>query len=77
MPLRLCRLLDPGQIRQRRDVVSGAAYYSQGDVTSNSGPGVPKDRQTIDSLGQWGRRDVLHPAVDKSVTIIQCKGAGK
>ena len=70
--------LTTGKLRQRRDVVSGAVYCSQNDMTLHFGLGAAT---TIDKLEiQWANGAVEAfdaPAIDKTVTIIQGKGTGK
>jgi enediyne biosynthesis protein E4 len=67
-----------GKIRQRLDVISGAVYCSQSDMTLHFGLG-PATR--VDKLEiQWanGAVEVFDPpAIDKISTIIQGKGAGR
>ena len=69
--------LTTGKIRQRLDLVSGAVYCSQNDLTLHFGLGAATK---IDKLEiQWANGSVEAfdvPAVDKTVTIIQGKGAG-
>ncbi len=70
--------LTTGKLRQRLDVVSGAVYCSQNDMTLHFGLGAaPK----IDKLEiQWanGALETFDPpAIDKTVTIVQGKGTGK
>jgi hypothetical protein len=67
-----------GKLRQRQDVVSGAVYCSQNDMTLHFGLGAA---MKVDKLKiQWpnGTVEVFEiPAIDKTVTIIQGKGTGK
>jgi enediyne biosynthesis protein E4 len=70
--------LTTGKLRQRLDVVSGAVYCSQNDMTLHFGlgGGVKVDKLEI----QWPNGAVEAfdiPAIDKTVTLIQGKGAGK
>jgi hypothetical protein len=69
--------LTTGKIRQRLDLVSGAVYCSQNDLTLHFGLGAATK---IDKLEiQWANGSVEAfdiPAVDKTVNIIQGKGAG-
>ena len=70
--------LTTGKIRQRLDLVSGAVYCSQNDPALHFGLGAATK---VDKLEiQWANGSVETfdvPAIDKSVTIIQGKGAGK
>ena len=70
--------LTTGKLRQRLDVISGAVYCSQNDMTLHFGLGAATK---IDKLEvQWanGVTEAFHvPAIDKTVTIIQGKGTGK
>ncbi|MEP6570416.1 MAG: CRTAC1 family protein [Acidobacteriota bacterium] len=70
--------LTTGAIRQRLDLVSGAVYCSQNDLALHFGLGTASK---IDKLEiQWANGSVETfdvPAIDKTLTIIQGKGAGK
>ena len=68
--------LTTGKVRQRRDVVSGAVYCSQNDMTLHFGlgPATKVDKLEI----QWanGPLEVFEvSAIDKTLTIIQSKAA--
>ncbi len=67
-----------GTIRQRLDVISGAVYCSQNDLTLHVGLGAATK---VDKLEvQWANGAVEAfevPAVDKTITIIQGKGIRK
>lgn len=69
--------LTAGKVRHRQDVFSGGIYCSQNDMTLHFGLGAATK---VDKLGiQWPNGDVETfdvPAVDKTLTIIQGKGAG-
>jgi enediyne biosynthesis protein E4 len=67
-----------GKIRQRLDVISGAIYCSQNDMTLHFGlgPATKVDKLEV----QWANGAIEAfdpPAVDKISTIIQGKGAGR
>jgi enediyne biosynthesis protein E4 len=68
--------LTTGKIRQRQDVVSGAVYCSQNDMTLHFGLG---SATKVDKLEvQWpdGSREVFEvPHIDKTITLTQGKGA--
>jgi len=67
-----------GKLRQRQDVVSGAGYCSQNDMTLHFGLG-PSTR--IDKLEiRWpdgSVETVAGPAVDKKLSVIESKGIAK
>lgn len=67
--------LTTGANRQRHDVISGASYSSQNDLTLHFGLG---SFTKVDKLEiQWpdGTKETVSvPAVDKTLTIIQGKG---
>jgi hypothetical protein len=69
--------LTTGKIRQRLDLVSGAVYCSQNDMTLHFGLGAATK---VDKLEiQWPNGSVETfdvAAIDKTMTIIQGKGAG-
>jgi hypothetical protein len=70
--------LTTGKIRQRQDVVSGAVYCSQNDMTLHFGLG---SATTVDKLEiHWANGGVETfnvPLIDKTLTIAQGKGARK
>jgi hypothetical protein len=70
--------LTTGRIRQRLDVISGAVYCSQNDLTLHFGLGAASK---VDKLEiQWANGAVEAfdiPAIDKTVTVIQGKGTGQ
>jgi hypothetical protein len=70
--------LTTGKIRQRLDVISGAVYCSQNDMTLHFGLG---SATKVDNLEvQWSNGNIetfTVSAIDKTVTLIQGKGAGK
>jgi hypothetical protein len=70
--------LTVGKIRQRLDVVSGAVYCSQNDMTLHFGLGAATK---VDKLEiQWANGDLETfevPAIDKTMDIMQGKGTGK
>jgi hypothetical protein len=70
--------LTTGKIRQRQDVVSGAVYCSQNDMTLHFGLG---SATTVDKLEiHWANGSVETfdvPLIDKTLTITQGKGARK
>lgn len=65
-----------GKIRQRRDVVSGAVYCSQNDMTLHFGLGAAT---RVDKLEiQWpdgSMESFAVPAIDKTLTIVEGKGS--
>ena len=70
--------LTTGKIRQRLDVISGAVYCSQNDLTLHVGLGAATK---VDKLEvQWANGAVETfevPAIDKTITIVQGKGLPK
>ena len=70
--------LTTGKIRQRRDVVSGAEYCSQNDLTLHFGLGAATKVDKLEIQWANGSLEAFEvSAVDKTVTIIQGKGADK
>ena len=67
-----------GKVRQRQDVISGAGYSSQNDMTLHFGLG---DSTRVDKLEiKWpdGSLEVVTvPGIDRRLTIIEGKGAVK
>lgn len=64
-----------GKLRQRLDVVSGAVYCSQNDLTLHFGLGAATKVNKLEI--QWSngsREDFVIAAIDKTVTITQGKG---
>ncbi|MEP6913691.1 MAG: CRTAC1 family protein [bacterium] len=70
-----------GQVRQRREVVSGAVYCSQNDMTLHFGLGAATKVDKLEIQWANGPLEVVEvPAIDKTMTIIQGlprKSAGK
>jgi hypothetical protein len=67
-----------GRLRQRQDVVSGAVYCSQNDMTLHFGLGAATKVDKLEIQWPNGAAEVFEiPAIDKTVTIIQGKGTGK
>jgi hypothetical protein len=70
--------LTTGKVRQRQDVISGAGYSSQNDMTLHFGLG---DSTRVDKLEiKWpdGSLEVVTvPGIDRRLTIIEGKGAVK
>ncbi|HJZ83401.1 MAG TPA: ASPIC/UnbV domain-containing protein, partial [Pyrinomonadaceae bacterium] len=64
--------------RQRQDVISGASYSSQNDLTLHFGLG---SATTIDKLEiKWpdgSNETVSVPGIDRKVTITENKGVSK
>lgn len=70
--------LTTGKIRQRLDAVSGAVYCSQNDPTLHFGLGAATKVDKLEIQWPNGNLETFDvPAIDKTVTIIQGKGAGK
>jgi hypothetical protein len=70
--------LTTGKMRQRLDVVSGAVYCSQNDMTLHFGLGAATKVDKLEIQWSDGAMETFDiPAIDKTVTIIQGKGATK
>ena len=70
--------LTTGKIRQRLDVVSGAGYCSQNDMTLHFGLGAATRVDKLEIQWSNGANETFDiSAIDKTVTIIQGKGVGK
>jgi len=70
--------LTTGKLRQRLDLISGAVYCSQNDMTLHFGLGAATKVDKLDI--QWANGVVEAfdvPAIDKTMTIFQGKGVGK
>jgi hypothetical protein len=67
-----------GKIRQRQDVVSGAGYCSQNDMTLHFGLGAATKVDLLQIQWPDGTREIFNvPEIDKSVTIVEGKGNAK
>lgn len=63
------------KLRQRRDVVSGAVYCSQNDMTLHFGLGATTKVDKLEIQWSNGALEVFAiPTIDKMVTIVQGKG---
>jgi hypothetical protein len=70
--------LTTGKVRQRRDVFSGGIYCSQNDMTLHFGLGAATKVDKLEIQWPDGAIEVFDvPAIDKTVTIMQGKGANK
>jgi hypothetical protein len=70
--------LTTGKIRQRLDVISGAVYCSQNDPTLHFGLGAATRVDKLEIQWSNGAIEAFQvPTIDRTVTIIQGKGAGK
>jgi hypothetical protein len=70
--------LTTGKIRQRQDVVSGGVYCSQNDMTLHFGLGAATKADKLEI--QWpdgSMESFAVPAIDKTLTIVEGKGATK
>ena len=68
--------LSTGKLRQRRDVVSGASFCSQNDMTLHFGLGTATRVSKLEIEWADGTiENVPIPSIDKSVTITQGKGS--
>lgn len=67
--------LTTGTMRQRQDVISGAVYCSQNDLTLHFGLGAAAKVDKLEVEWPNGTSEVFDvPAVDKIMTIVQGKG---
>ncbi len=67
-----------GKIRQRQDVISGAVYCSQNDMTLHFGLGTATKVDKLEIQWPNGASEVFEvPVIDKTVTIVQGKGISK
>jgi hypothetical protein len=65
-----------GAIRQRQDVFSGAIYCSQNETTLHFGLGAATKVDKLEVQWPDGSLEVVAvPAIDKTMTITQGKGA--
>jgi hypothetical protein len=69
--------LTTGNTRQRRDVLSGAVYCSQNDLTLHFGLGGAMKVDKLEIKWSDGSMETFNvPAVDKVITITQGQGKG-
>src|SRR5258707_137468 len=67
--------LRTGNVRQRQDVISGASYCSQNDMTLHFGLGAATKVEKLEIVWPDGSSEVVDvPAIDKTITITQSKG---
>jgi len=70
--------LTTGKMRQRLDVVSGAVYCSQNDMTLHFGLGAATKVDKLEIQWPDGTKETFNiPAIDKTFTIIEGKSAAK
>ncbi len=70
--------LTTGKLRQRLDAVSGAVYCSQNDPTLHFGLGAASRADRLEIQWASGAQEFFDvPAIDKTLTIVQGKGAVK
>jgi hypothetical protein len=70
--------LTTGKIRQRQDVLSGGVYCSQNDMTLHFGLGTATKIDKLEIQWSNGATETFEvAAIDKTVTLIQGKGASK
>jgi hypothetical protein len=66
------------KVRQRRDVFSGGVYCSQNEMTLHFGLGAATKVDKLEVQWPDGVMETFDvPAIDKTVTIMQGKGANK
>jgi hypothetical protein len=70
--------LTTGKLRQRLDAISGAVYCSQNDPTLHFGLGAATRADRLEVQWANGATEFFDvPAIDKTMTIVQGKGAVK
>src|SRR5258705_6215172 len=70
--------LTTGSVRQRRDLLSGAVYCSQNDLTLHFGLGAATRVDKLEIEWAGGSKEVIAvPGIDRKLTIIEGKGLGK
>ena len=70
--------LTTGKVRQRADVVSGAVYCSQNDMTIHFGLGAATKVDKLEIKWSDGTVESFDvPAVDKTITITQGKNVSR
>jgi len=70
--------LTTGKIRQRLDVISGAVYCSQNDLTLHFGLAAATKVDKLEIHWANGALEIFAvPEIDKTMTIVQGKGAAK
>ena len=70
--------LTTGKVRQRQDVLSGAVYCSQNDMTLHFGLGAATKVDKLEILWPDGTLETIDvPQVDKALTIVQGKGVAR
>jgi len=70
--------LTTGKVRQRQDVVSGAVYCSQNDMTLHFGLGAATKVDKLEILWPDGTSETIDvPVVDTKLKIIQGKGLSR
>jgi hypothetical protein len=64
--------LTTGKIRQRQDVVSGAVYCSQNDLTLHFGLGTATKVDKLEIQWPDGSTELFEvPTIDKTITLTQ------
>jgi enediyne biosynthesis protein E4 len=67
-----------GKVRQRQDVMSGASYSSQNDLTVHFGLGAAIAVDKLEIKWPDGSSEVVSiPGVDRKLTIVESKGVSK
>jgi hypothetical protein len=65
-----------GKIRQRQDVISGAVFCSQNDITLHFGLGTATKVDKLEIQWPDGSTELFAvPAIDKTITLTQGQGA--
>jgi hypothetical protein len=67
-----------GNVRQRRDVISGGSYASQNDATLHFGLGAATTVDKVEIRWPDGSLETVQlPGVDRKMTVIEGKGVSK
>ena len=70
--------LTTGKVRQRQDVLSGAVYCSQNDMTLHFGLGAATKVDKLEIVWPDGTLETIDvPQVDKALKIVQGKGGAR
>lgn len=76
--MELIAYLTTGKVRQRQDVVSGAVYCSQNDMTLHFELGAATKVDKLEIQWPDGTLATIDaPPVDKKLTVIQGKGLSR
>jgi hypothetical protein len=67
--------LTTGKLRQRQDVISGASYASQNDMTLHFGLGAATTVDKLEVKWPHGSSETINvPGIDRKLTVTEGKG---